>query len=223
MLNRVLYKRSKLIFTRAFSSKVELEPLPWEISSLEPTLSGHLLDFHYNKHHQTYVNNLNALLEQQGEALANGDHKTAVNLAPAIRFHGGGHVNHTFFWKSLAPKSQGGGDRPSESGAFGKEVAKTWGSFDNLITDFNTRSAPLQGSGWAWITYDKNAKTIGYTQTSNQDLITEKAGLVPLLTIDLWEHAYYLDYKNARPDFLSHIWDVINWERVEKRFNEATK
>ena len=160
MLNRIAYKKSKILLARAFSSKVELAPLPWEIGSLEPTLSGHLLDFHYNKHHQTYVTNLNGLLEQQGEALENGDFEKAVHLAPAIRFHGGGHVNHTFFWNTLAPKSNGGGERPSDTGAFGKEVLNTWGSFDNLIKDFNTRSAGLQGSGWGWIAYDKNVNAL---------------------------------------------------------------
>ena len=223
MLNRVLYKRSQMLFSRAFSTKVELPPLPWEISSLEPTLSAYLLDFHYNKHHQTYCTNLNNFLQQQGEALEKGDYETAANLAPLIRFNGGGHINHTFFWHTLAPKSNGGGERPSDSGKFGKAVAKTWGSFDNLISDFNARSAPLQGSGWGWIAYDKNAGALCYTQTFNQDLISEKAGLVPLLNVDMWEHAYYLDYKNARPDFLNNIWDVVNWQKVEERYNEATK
>ena len=223
MLNRVLYRKSKMLAVRAFSTKVELPALPWEIESLEPTLSAHQLDFHYNKHHTTYVKNLNDLLQQAGDAMEKGDHKTLVKLAPGIRFNGGGHVNHTFFWETLAPKKNGGGDRPSESGAFAKEVKKTWGSFDNLIKDFNTRTAGVQGSGWGWICWDKEMNTLTYTQTKDQDLITEKAGFVPLLNVDMWEHAYYLDYKNAKPDFLKNIWNVINWEKVEKRFEEATK
>ena len=221
MLSRVMYKKSRMLATRAFSSKVDLPALPWEIEALEPTLSGYLLDFHYNKHHQTYVNNLNNLTQQFGDAQQKNDIDTMVKLAPAIRFNGGGHVNHTFFWNTLAPKGKGGGDRPDSSGEFSKHVHNTWGSFDGLIKDFNARTATIQGSGWGWICWDKEMNSLTYAQTKDQNLITEQPGLVPILNIDMWEHAYYLDYKNAKPDFLNNIWEVVNWEKVEQRFNEA--
>lgn len=223
MLASRFFLRKSRVATRAFSTKMELPPLPWEISSLEPVLSGYLLDYHYNKHHQTYVNNLNNLLQQAGEAKANKDYDSIVKLAPLVRFHGGGHINHTFFWHSLAPKAQGGGERPDEDSEFGKEVQKTWGSFDKLITDFNAKTAPLMGSGWGWVCWNKDLNSLEYKQTYNQDLITETAGLVPLLNIDVWEHAYYLDYKNARPDFLNEIWKVVNWQKVVERFEAARK
>ena len=223
MLSRVLYKRSTMLSARAFSSKIALPDLPWEIGSLEPTISGYLLDYHYNKHHNAYVTNLNNLLQQLGEAQEKKDTKTILKVLPGVKFNTGGHVNHDFFWNSLAPKTAGGGERPSESGAFGKEVLKTWGSFDNLIKDFNARTTGIMGSGWGWICWDTNMKTLRYTQSKDQDLITEQPGLVPLLNVDVWEHAYYLDYKNSRPEFLKNIWDVVNWLKVEKRFNEAIK
>ena len=112
LYTKIAHHRKRAI--RSFSSKVELAPLPYELSALEPVVSGYLMDFHYNKHHRAYVTNLNALLEQQGEALEKNDHAKVVSLAPNIRFHGGGHVNHTFFWESLAPTNAGGGALPDE-------------------------------------------------------------------------------------------------------------
>mmetsp|Transcript_8302 Transcript_8302/g.9409 ORF Transcript_8302/g.9409 Transcript_8302/m.9409 type:complete len:151 (-) Transcript_8302:14-466(-) len=146
-----------------------------------------------------------------------------IKLAPGIRFHGGGHINHTFFWHSLSPKHLGGGEHPSSSSKFGTEIHKAWGSVDKLIVDFNAKTAGIQGSGWGWLVWNSQVKGLEYVSTKDQDLVTEKPGVVPLLNIDVWEHAYYLDYKNARPNYLSEIWKVVNWAKVEERFNKATE
>ena len=138
----------------------------------------------------------------------------------AIKFNGGGHVNHSIFWTNLAPISEGGGEGPN--GSIADAINKKFGSFEDFQTKFNTQTAAVQGSGWGWLVYDPNAKDIKIQTMANQDPVGS-LGLVPLLGIDVWEHAYYLKYENRRPDYLKEIWKVVNWKNVQSRYEEATK
>lgn len=201
-------------------TRVSMKHLPYEIGGLEPVISGHLMDFHYGKHHRTYVNNLNNLLEQQAEANARGDFQKAISLSQAIKFNGGGHINHEFFWESLCPTADSA--LPEEGSELHKYIIKGWGTLDNFIEVFNARTASIQGSGWGWLVYNKQKDAVSFRATANQDLITDlNPNLVPLINIDIWEHAYYLDYKNSRPGYLESLWKIVNWRKAEERLLAA--
>ena len=200
-------------------NRVQLKHLPYEIGSLEPIMSGLLLDFHYGKHHRTYVNNLNNLLEQQAESQARGDLQKSISLSNQIRFNGGGHLNHEFFWESLC--AQADSSLP-DSGPLHEAIVEGWGTMDEFIRVFNQRTAAIQGSGWGWLVYNKRKDSLSFRATANQDLITDVSPyLVPIVNIDIWEHAYYLDYKNARPQYLSKMWQIVNWKKAEERLIAA--
>ena len=182
---------------------VQLKHLPYELGSLEPVISGHLMEYHYGKHHRTYVNNYNNLQVKAAEALATGKVQDYVQLSQAIKFNGGGHLNHEFFWETLAPIRDGGGALPDEGTELRNLLEREWGSIEGFQNYFNSHTAGVQGSGWGWLLYNKNSKLLEYRQTQNQDLPSDlDPCYAPLLTIDVWEHAYYLDYKNLRPTFL---------------------
>jgi Fe-Mn family superoxide dismutase len=197
---------------------VQLKHLPYELGALEPVVSGHLMEFHYGKHHRNYVNNLNMLNEKSAEALAKGDIKRYIELTNAVKFNGGGHLNHEFFWECLAPIKEGGGAIPDEASDLRQMIEKEWGSIAQFQNVFNAQTTAVQGSGWGWLIYNKGSGLLEYRQTPNQDTPADLgADLHPLLTIDVWEHAYYLDYKNMRPTFLKEMWKIINWKKVEER------
>ena len=200
-------------------SRVQLKHLPYEIGALEPIMSGHLLDFHYGKHHRTYVNNLNNLLEQQAEANATNNLSKYMGLQQQLRFNGGGHINHEFFWESLCPQAD---SALPESGPLHDKIIEGWGSLDEFIKVFNERTAAIQGSGWGWLVYHKGLKELQFRATFNQDLISDVSpNFVPIINIDIWEHAYYLDYKNSRPQYLTKMWKIINWQKAEERLVAA--
>jgi len=190
-----------------------LPDLPYDYGALEPAISGAIMKLHHQKHHQTYITNYNKSLEQLHEAMLNGDTSTVVKLQAAIKFNGGGHVNHSIFWKNLAPVREDGGEPPK--GSLGWAVDTNFGSLDALVQKMNAEGAALQGSGWVWLGVDKESKKLVIETTANQDpLVTKGPSLVPLLGIDVWEHAYYLQYKNVRPDYLKNIWKVMNWKHA---------
>ncbi|KAH9314303.1 hypothetical protein KI387_022930, partial [Taxus chinensis] len=166
-----------------------LPELPYEYSALEPVISGEIMSLHHQKHHQTYVTNYNKALEQLEEASANKNAEAIVSLQSAIKFNGGGHINHTVFWKNLAPVKEGGGEPPK--GGLAKAIDTQFGSLNALIEKMNAAGAALQGSGWVWLGLNKDLKSIRVETTENQDPLVTK-GLHPLLGIDVWEHAYYL-------------------------------
>ena len=179
-------------------------------------INTEIMKLHHSKHHQTYVNGFNAAEEKLQGAFKSNDLTEQLALQNALKFNGGGHINHTIFWQNLAPKGKGGGSLPK--GALASAIDKEFGSFDEFIKKFNTAAAGVQGSGWAWLGYNKQFKRVEIATTANQDpLLT----LTPLLGIDVWEHAYYLQYKNVRPDYLKNIWEVVNWETVAERFAKA--
>jgi superoxide dismutase, Fe-Mn family len=197
-----------------------LPQLPYGFDALEPSIDAQTMQIHHGKHHQAYVNNLNAALEKAPdlqdkpleELLAN------LNAVPeaargAVRNNGGGHWNHSFFWQIMAPNAGG-----EPSGALAAAIDRVFGGFAKLKEQFNAAGVGRFGSGWAWLVRDGNGLAI--TSSPNQDnplMDGKKAGDV-LLGVDVWEHAYYLKYQNRRPDYLNAWWNVVNWREVEKRF-----
>ncbi|GAA0165341.1 oxidoreductase [Lithospermum erythrorhizon] len=190
---------------------VALPDLSYDYGALEPAISGEIMQIHHQKHHQTYISNYNKALDQLHDATQKGDANSVVKLQSAIKFNGGGHVNHSIFWKNLAPTREGGGEPPK--GSLGGAIETHFASLEALIQKMNAEGAAVQGSGWVWLGLDKELKRLVVETTSNQDpLVTKGASLVPLLGIDVWEHAYYLQYKNVRPDYLKNVWKVMNWK-----------
>ena len=194
--------------------KATLPDLPYDYGALEPHISGKIMELHHKNHHQTYVNGLNSALETIAEAEAKGDAAKASQVAPLLNFHGGGHINHSLFWENLAPANKGGGGEPS--GALKTAIEEDFGSFETLKKQTNTALAGIQGSGWAWLVKDKASGTLSIVTRANQDPVS--GSLQPLLGIDAWEHAYYLQYQNRKVEYFDAIWKVINWETVAKRF-----
>ncbi len=196
--------------------KFILPPLPYDYKDLEPVISAEIMQLHHQKHHNTYVMKLNEALEKYAEAESKDDLSTMISLEPAIRFNGGGHINHSIFWTNLAPKSKGGGEPPK--GELATAINKQWGSLQKFIEKFNATAAPVQGSGWCWLGFCKETGDLFIETCLNQDPLEGTKGLIPLLGIDVWEHAYYLQYKNVRPDYLKAIWQVVNWANVSERY-----
>jgi Fe-Mn family superoxide dismutase len=149
-----------LKFGRSFSTKVTLKPLPYSLNALEPVISENLMSFHYGKHHQTYVNNLNNLLAEKDKAEKEENFLKVTSLTNGIAFNGGGNYNHTFFWESLAPINDGGGVEPT--GELRNAIDDAWGSLDSFKSDFNAQTALIQGSGWGWLCYNKNTGGLSY-------------------------------------------------------------
>lgn len=198
----------------------ELPPLPYDFDALAPVISGKIMELHYKKHHQAYVTNLNKAQEQYAEAEGKNDLTKMIQLQSAIRFNGGGHINHSIFWTNLAPVKAGGGQPPQ--GALAKAIDQTYGSLQNLIDTLSAKTVAIQGSGWGWLCYDTERKRLGICTCPNQDPVALH-NRVPLLGIDVWEHAYYLDYLNVRPDYVKAIWNVVNWKNVAERYDTAAK
>lgn len=190
--------------------------LPYDFNALEPVISAEIMELHYKKHHAAYVTNLNAALEKYAAAEAKQDLAAMIALEPAIRFNGGGHVNHSIFWTNLAPEGKGG----EPKGALLDAIKKEFGSLESLIEKLNTQTTAIQGSGWGWLGYNKGQGKLTITTCANQDPLSTQ-GLIPLLGIDVWEHAYYLQYKNVRADYVKNIWKIVNWNNVEERFSGA--
>lgn len=206
------------MLTQDNSSSFSLPELSYDYGELEPAIKGEIMQLHHTKHHQAYVNNLNVALEKYKNAEAKGDLETMISLEPAIRFNGGGHLNHDLFWKMLAPTSKGGGQL--SAGPLLTALEQTFGSFDQFKDRLSQLSLGIQGSGWGWLAYNKTDKRLVLTTCANQDPVSSQ-GLCPLLGLDVWEHAYYLQYKNLRAEYLKNIWQVINWKFVEERFKAS--
>ena len=193
--------------------------LPYAYDALEPTIDEQTMRIHHGKHHQAYVDNLNKALEGTEwdgrpleQVLANLSSLPEDKQA-AVRNNGGGHANHSLFWQIMQP---GGGGDPS--GALGQAVADTFGDADQLKAAINDGGVKRFGSGWTWLVWDGTGLAV--YSTANQDSPIMQSD-VPLLGIDVWEHAYYLHYQNRRPDYLGAWWDVVNWDEVGRRYEEA--
>jgi superoxide dismutase, Fe-Mn family len=198
--------------------KYQLPELPYDFSALEPIISAEIMTLHYTKHHQAYVNNLNIALEQYAQAESKNDLPAMIALESAIKFNGGGHINHSIFWNNLSPVNKLGGQPPK--GALDQAIQKDFGSLQNLIDQLSTRSIAIQGSGWGWLGYNKTKDKLEIAICENQTPLSTQ-NLVPLLGIDVWEHAYYLQYKNVRAEYVKSIWQIINWDDVAKRYQEV--
>ena len=198
----------------------KLPNLPYDFSALEPVISAEIMQLHYSKHHQGYVTNLNTALEKHREAEAKGDLSAMIALQQAIKFNGGGHINHSIFWPTLAPVSKGGGEL--SKGELMHALQTEYGSFDAFMEKLSTASIGIQGSGWGWLGCQKSGGKLVISTCSNQDPLSS-LGYIPLFGIDVWEHAYYLQYKNARADYVKNIWKIVNWKNVEERYLQAKK
>ena len=198
----------------------ELPPLPYPYEALEPTIDAQTMEIHHDKHHQAYVTNLNAALEgtewadRPIEQVIENLEALPDDKRAAVRNNGGGHVNHTFFWQIMKP---GGGGDPS--GALGDAIGDAFGDPDQLKAQVNDAGVKRFGSGWTWLVWDGTGLAV--KSTPNQDNPMMESDDVPLLGIDVWEHAYYLKYQNRRPDYLAAWWDVVNWDEVARRFEAA--
>uniref|UniRef100_A0A7S0BPF6 Superoxide dismutase n=1 Tax=Rhodosorus marinus TaxID=101924 RepID=A0A7S0BPF6_9RHOD len=197
-----------------------LPDLPYDYGALEPVISGDIMEIHHSKHHATYVANYNKAAEGLLDALEKGDVEKVTSAQSAIKFNGGGHLNHSIFWQNLAPIGRGGGEVPTD-GALIEKINAEFVTVDNMISRFNTMTAGVQGSGWGWLAYDSAKDSLMLTTCPNQDPLAS-TGLIPLLGVDVWEHAYYLQYKNARPSYLKEIWKVVNWADVAARYEAAS-
>jgi Fe-Mn family superoxide dismutase len=195
-----------------------LPDLPYDYNALEPLISAEIMQLHHQKHHATYVNNLNVTEEKMAEALQKGDVRASIALQPALRFNGGGHINHCIFWTNLTKKGNGG----EPSGALLEAIKRDFGGVQQLQDSLSAASVAVQGSGWGWLGLNKAQKRLQIASCGNQDPLEPTTGLVPLLGIDVWEHAYYLQYKSVRADYVKAIWGLVNWKNVEERFQNAS-
>ena len=202
----------------------QLPNLSYSVESLEPHIDARTMEIHHGKHHQTYVNNLNAAVEGNGELadkavidLISDLSQIPENIRGAVRNNGGGHANHTFFWQVISPS---GGGNPS--GSLSEAIDSVFGSFDSFKATFTKAALTRFGSGWAWLI--KSGDSVKVTSTPNQDSplmegVADDTGL-PLIGLDVWEHAYYLNYQNRRPDYIGAFWNVVDWDRANALFEE---
>ncbi|MEJ3404009.1 superoxide dismutase [Rathayibacter sp. YIM 133350] len=192
-----------------------LPELPYDYSALEPSISGTIMELHHSKHHQTYVTGANTAIAQLAEARESGNLANVNKLEKDLAFNLGGHVNHSIFWTNLSPD---GGDKPT--GELAAAIDDNFGSFDAFQAHFTATALGVQGSGWAVLAWDSIGQRPIIVQFFDQQS-NFPAGTVPLLMLDVWEHAYYLDYKNVRADYVKAFWNIANWANVAQRFETA--
>ena len=192
-----------------------LPDLAYDYSALEPSISGTIMELHHSKHHQAYVTGANTALAQLAEARDSDNLANVNKLEKDLAFNLGGHVNHSIFWTNLSPD---GGDKPT--GELAAAIDDQFGSFDKFRAHFTAAALGVQGSGWAVLAWDSIGERLIMLQFFDQQG-NLPAGIVPLLMLDVWEHAYYLDYKNVRADYVKAFWNIANWENVQRRFQAA--
>jgi Fe-Mn family superoxide dismutase len=196
-------------------AKYTLPELPYDYAALEPHISATIMELHYSKHHQTYVNGANATLDLLAEAREKGDFANINRLQKDLAFNLGGHTNHSIFWTNLSPN---GGDKPT--GDLEAAIDDQFGSFDAFRAQFTAAALGVQGSGWAGLFWDSIGQNLIIQQFFDQQGQIV-AGTVPILLLDVWEHAYYLDYKNVRADYVKAFWNIANWADAQERFAAA--
>lgn len=197
-----------------------LPDLPYAFDALEPYIDEETMHLHHDKHHNTYVTNLNVAIEKYPELgektieeLLSDMDAVPTDIKTAVRNNGGGHANHSFFWKIMAPNAGG-----EPTGAIKEAIDEAFGDFATFKEEFKKAAAGRFGSGWAWLVMENGKLAI--TSTANQDSPLME-GKTPILGLDVWEHAYYLKYKNVRPDYIEAFWNVVNWEEVNNRLSSA--
>ena len=192
-----------------------LPDLAYDYAALEPHISGAIMELHHSKHHAAYVAGANAALDAMAEARATGAFGTIPMLEKNLAFNLGGHVNHSIFWTNMSPD---GGDKPV--GALADAIDEQFGSFDAFVGHFTATAMTIQGSGWSILAWDALGKKLVIVQLYDQQG-NVPLGLTPLLMLDMWEHAFYLQYKNVKADYIKAWWNVANWGDVQARFNAA--
>jgi Fe-Mn family superoxide dismutase len=199
----------------------ELPGLPYDYDALEPHIDARTMEIHHTKHHQAYINNANAALEKHAdladksaEDLLRDLSAVPEDIRTAVRNNAGGHANHSLFWTVMSPKAGG-----QPQGELATAVEAAFGSFDKFRDQFDNAAKTRFGSGWSWLAREANGGLV-VTSTANQDSPISD-GLAPLLGLDVWEHAYYLNYQNRRPDYVAAFWNVVNWDEVARRFSAA--
>ena len=196
----------------------QLPKLPYSYDALEPHIDARTMEIHHTKHHQTYINNVNvalekypALAEKSVEDLIRDLNAVPEDIRTVVRNNGGGHANHSLFWTIMAPKAGG-----EPSGELAEAIKSAFGGFDSFKDQFSKAAAGRFGSGWAWLSVGGGGK-LAVTSTPNQDSLLSE-GLTPILGLDVWEHAYYLNYQNRRPDYIAAWWNVVNWKQVASNY-----
>ena len=192
-----------------------LPDLPYDYAALEPHISGKIMQLHHDKHHQAYVTGANTALEQLAEARDSGNLGAVNKLEKDLAFNVGGHVNHTIFWNNLTPNGAG---RPD--GELAAAIDEYFGDFEKFQAHFTATAMGVQGSGWAVLAWDSLGQRANIVQLFDQQG-NLPAGTIPLLMLDVWEHAYYLDYLNVRADYVKAFWNIANWQDVAQRFEAA--
>lgn len=213
-----------LMSLNAFAAPFTQAPLPYAAEALAPAIDAKTMEIHYGRHHLAYINNLNAQVETFPELATLTLEQMMAKMSTfnaAVRNNGGGHYNHQLFWELMAPNGQGG----SPSSALKAAIERDFGSLDAMKTVFNQAAATRFGSGWAWVIVNKDGK-LQITSTANQDnplmdVVTERGQ--PILALDVWEHAYYLNYQNRRGDYSQAWWQLVNWNKVNQLFEQAQR
>ncbi|HVY55833.1 MAG TPA: superoxide dismutase [Thermodesulfobacteriota bacterium] len=199
----------------------QLPKLPYGYDALEPYIDARTMEIHHTKHHQTYINNVNAALEKYPklaeksvEDLLKDLNAIPEDIRTVVRNNGGGHANHSLFWTIMGPKAGG-----EPTGELADAIKSAFGGFDGFKDQFSKAAAGRFGSGWAWLSVDGGGKLV-LSSTANQDSPLSE-GLTPVLGLDVWEHAYYLNYQNRRPDYIAAWWNVVNWKQVAANYAKA--
>ncbi len=205
--------------------KFELPKLPYAYDALEPYIDARTMELHHSKHHATYVAKLNEALDKHPELgersledLLRNLENVPEDIRTAVRNHGGGHANHSFFWTVMASPASSG---QAPEGTLADALNKTFGSVDEFKAKFAAAAVGVFGSGWAWLVHDPESRLLRIIATPNQDSPLMQ-GLKPLLGLDVWEHAYYLKYQNRRPEYVENWWNAVNWEEAGRKFSEPT-
>jgi Fe-Mn family superoxide dismutase len=198
-------------------TRFKLPALGYEFGALEPHVSAEIMELHHDKHHRAYVDGANQAIEKLASARAKDDYTNLASIERALAFHVSGHILHSIFWRNLSPK--GGGEPKNE---LAKTITRDFGGFANLKKQLNYTAATIMGSGWAALVWDPASRRLGTTQIHDHQSDVTQAG-VPLLVMDAWEHAYYLQYKNRKADFFAALWNLWNWDDVAARFDRAQR
>ena len=192
-----------------------LPELTYDYAALEPHISARIMELHHSKHHKAYVDGANNALAQMAEARETGSFANINRLEKDLAFHLGGHVNHSIFWTNLAPDAGG-----TPEGEVASAIDEYFGSFDAFKAHFQAASLGIQGSGWGVLSWDPVGSRLVIQQLFDQQANTAQ-GTIPILQLDMWEHAFYLDYQNVKADYVAAFWHIVNWENVAKRFEAA--
>jgi len=192
-----------------------LPDLPFAYDALEPYIDEQTVRLHHDRHHQGYVNGLNAALKRLGEARAEADYSAVRALLRAVAFHGSGHVLHTLYWEGMCPSSE---SVEPASGAFLNQVERDLGSLEALKAELSAAARAVEGSGWGVLAWEPMGGRLLVLQAENHQKLTVW-GVRPLFVIDVWEHAYYLRYQNRRAEYVDNLWNIVNWAEIERKFN----